>query len=115
MKARGWQSSLVLVLALARFASSAKIALWPGFLEERVKPLWCVYDNRAAARPWRYLPRDVPVAYCTAVVYAYVGLSRDGRNVTSLKPDVDYGSGGQSVIFTLHGEWTTCEHGGFLN
>lgn len=101
MNARRLPSSLALVLVLARFTSSAKIALWPGFLEERVKPLWCVYDNRANERPWRYLPRDVPVAHCTALVYTYVGLSRDGRNVTSLKPDFDYGSAGLRAVSQL--------------
>ncbi|KAL1473618.1 hypothetical protein MTO96_038572 [Rhipicephalus appendiculatus] len=60
---------------------------------ERVKPLWCVYDNRVDERPWRFLPRDIPTAQRTAVVYAYLGLSPCGRNLTSYKPDFDFGPG----------------------
>ncbi|KAL3177670.1 hypothetical protein MRX96_009603 [Rhipicephalus microplus] len=34
-----------------------------------------------------------PTAQCTAVVYAYLGLSPGGRNLTSYKPDFDFGPG----------------------
>lgn len=77
--------------------------MWPGILEERVKPLWCVYDNRVDERPWRYLPRDIPVEQCTAVVYAYLGLTLDGRNLTSYKPDFDFGPVGLRAVSALKG------------
>ncbi|KAL1469709.1 hypothetical protein MTO96_024877 [Rhipicephalus appendiculatus] len=89
----------VRVLSHISLSASSKFDAWPGILEERVKPLWCVYDNRVDERPWRFLPRDIPTAQCTAVVYAYLGLSPGGRNLTSYKPDFDFGPGNDKRQF----------------
>ncbi|KAH7947512.1 hypothetical protein HPB52_012575 [Rhipicephalus sanguineus] len=89
------------VLSHISLSASSKFGAWPGILEERVKPLWCVYDNRVDERPWRFQPRDVPTAQCTAVVYAYLGLSPGGRNLTSYKPDFDFGPEGLRAVSAL--------------
>ncbi|CAN8010489.1 unnamed protein product, partial [Ixodes pacificus] len=58
------------------------------------KPLWCFYDHEGPERPWPYTPKDVPFTYCTALVYCCLGLSEDGRNITSLRPEIDFGEHG---------------------
>ncbi|XP_070395607.1 uncharacterized protein [Dermacentor albipictus] len=95
---------VVFVVWLSAHMSTATLSnfgVWPGILEERVKPLWCVYDNRVDERPWRFLPRDIPTAQCTSVVYTYLGLSPGGRNLTSYKPNFDFGPAGLSAVSAL--------------
>ncbi|XP_064479535.1 chitinase-like protein 3 [Ornithodoros turicata] len=58
------------------------------------KPLWCFYTPHTPSSNVTYQPVDIPVEYCSVVAYAYIGLTDSGRNLSSLHPEIDYGSGG---------------------